>query len=365
MGSNRPDPIAYLNDAERRLYDLACTSVPLAEIAVRLGMPVGDAHSRLESLLRKLNVPNRAALRERAAAPAPPPEPLAARVAGLPAVGVGHPAEPPTHTLSRRRLLAGAAVGLAGAAASAGGVLVVVSRRGGQNDVPAQASAAPTTNPQGAPIPTPTPTTKPAATWDNAIFDSDQPIDWDHGLFSINVHGGSISLWKTEGDIIVGRMGLADARDIPTYSLTQGGRFIIAELYRETRVFDRDTGESRSRPKQDANAAMLAGDDSRFVFLDLPERVCRVTDTRLNPVWAFDLPRQVQDTSADRTGGGQVGDVLRSGHARWVDRSGESRLGHGGTLAAAGCAGGVPPVARGDVAGAQQQPLCREHLFRE
>lgn len=72
-----------LNDAERRVYDLASTSTPLAEIAVRLGVSIGEAERRIGVLLARLGMPDRAALRGlpayRADAPAdaltPAPDP--------------------------------------------------------------------------------------------------------------------------------------------------------------------------------------------------------------------------------------------------------------------------------------------------
>jgi hypothetical protein len=52
-----------LNDADRRVYDLASTTTPLAEIAVRLGVSIGEAERRIAILLARMGMPDRAALR--------------------------------------------------------------------------------------------------------------------------------------------------------------------------------------------------------------------------------------------------------------------------------------------------------------
>ena len=51
-----------LSDVERRLYDFAATAMPLAEVAVRLGVPIAEAERRITLLCSRLAVPNRAAL---------------------------------------------------------------------------------------------------------------------------------------------------------------------------------------------------------------------------------------------------------------------------------------------------------------
>jgi hypothetical protein len=55
--------VEELNDAERRVYDLASTATPLAEVAVRLGVSIGEAERRIGMLLARLGLPDRAALR--------------------------------------------------------------------------------------------------------------------------------------------------------------------------------------------------------------------------------------------------------------------------------------------------------------
>ena len=60
-----------LTDTERRLYDLARAGTPLAEIGVKLGLTLSEADRRLDALVMRLGLADRAALR------APLPEPAA------------------------------------------------------------------------------------------------------------------------------------------------------------------------------------------------------------------------------------------------------------------------------------------------
>ena len=64
MTSHSPgSPVEHLNDAERRLYELARQPMPLAEVAVRLGVATSEADRRIAALLAQLGVETRAALR--------------------------------------------------------------------------------------------------------------------------------------------------------------------------------------------------------------------------------------------------------------------------------------------------------------
>jgi hypothetical protein len=60
-----------LDALDRRVYDLAVQPIPLAEIAVRLGVPVGQADERVHRVCQRLRVFDRAALRSLQSAPAP------------------------------------------------------------------------------------------------------------------------------------------------------------------------------------------------------------------------------------------------------------------------------------------------------
>ncbi len=75
-----------LNDAEQRLYELAKQSMPLAEVAVRLGVPIGEADRRIEALLARLQLPSRVALQDGfRPPPAPVEEHAEAAPGGIPA----------------------------------------------------------------------------------------------------------------------------------------------------------------------------------------------------------------------------------------------------------------------------------------
>lgn len=52
-----------LDALDRRVYDLAILSIPLAEIAVRLGVPVAQADERVQRVCQRLRVGDRSALR--------------------------------------------------------------------------------------------------------------------------------------------------------------------------------------------------------------------------------------------------------------------------------------------------------------
>jgi DNA-binding CsgD family transcriptional regulator len=56
------DGLGILSPAERRVLEFVRAGTLDAEIAVRLGVPVGDVKDRIASMLRKLNLPDKAAL---------------------------------------------------------------------------------------------------------------------------------------------------------------------------------------------------------------------------------------------------------------------------------------------------------------
>lgn len=67
-----------LGPAERRVLEYVREGTLDAEIAVRLGVPVGDVKDRVASMLEKLNLPDRAALAAWDPSQLPPPQPAAA-----------------------------------------------------------------------------------------------------------------------------------------------------------------------------------------------------------------------------------------------------------------------------------------------
>src|SRR5688572_12255005 len=63
-----------LDELDRRVYDLAIQHIPLAEMAVRLGVPVAQADEKLQRVFRRLGVEDREALRALGSRPPAPPE---------------------------------------------------------------------------------------------------------------------------------------------------------------------------------------------------------------------------------------------------------------------------------------------------
>ena len=64
-----------LDELDRRVYDLAIQHIPLAEMAVRLGVPVSQADDKLQRVFRRLGVEDRDGLRAIESKPVPPPDP--------------------------------------------------------------------------------------------------------------------------------------------------------------------------------------------------------------------------------------------------------------------------------------------------
>ena len=58
------DRLSRLDPLDRRVYDMAVSRAPLAQIAVQLGVTVSQAEERIERVCARLGVPDRAALRE-------------------------------------------------------------------------------------------------------------------------------------------------------------------------------------------------------------------------------------------------------------------------------------------------------------
>lgn len=199
-----PDTLEVL---DRRVYDLAIQPIPLAEIAIRLGVSVSQADERIQRVCSRLGVADRAALREwapeTAAEPEDPPSDTAL-------------AEAPLRRHSRRVFIA--AAGGAGIAALGGGALVWKLWAGGSDEKAAPAAGQ-----------TPEATTPAATTettfitevpfdenWEVKTFPKGDMIDWPHGLFLMGVAGGEIRAH---------RLKTSQAYDYRTWP---GGRFVAA-----------------------------------------------------------------------------------------------------------------------------------------
>lgn len=202
-----------LNEQDRRVYELAVKSIPLAEIAVRLGLPVGQAEERIQQLCSRLGVADRGALR----AGAPPdeslpsdPEATEAATAVLP-VSVGR-------SITRRALVLGA--GAAALVAAAGGVGAwALLRRKDEGATAVPTEAAPSS---ASPLLEGLERVSFADAWEVAHFDKGALIDWPHGLFLMAPIGGEVQGFR-----------LRDEPEAFEYRLWASGRFIEATAQRD------------------------------------------------------------------------------------------------------------------------------------
>lgn len=180
------DRLSRLDPLDRRVYEMAVSRAPLAQIAVQLGVTVSQAEERIERVCARLGGPDRAALREWAAngTEDEEKEPEAA----------AQPAPPPPSTgrYSRRAFLATA--GAAGLAVAGGGALAW--KLWGADSGDSQVA------PPGTPATTVTVTSDSPEgiisdasfkdTWEVRTFARGELIDWPHGLFLMGAVGGEV-----------------------------------------------------------------------------------------------------------------------------------------------------------------------------
>ena len=186
-----------LGESDRALFELARQQIPLAELAVRLGVPVGDAARRVDDLTARLLLPDRAALqRWPMALPREAAFPQQAAT-GTSSPGTPPPPEPrPRPRLRNRRAFLGFAA-VTGAAA-AGSVAALALRGGGGRPLPklsARPSPSPTSPAPGAlaslvPVP---------AAFEWRHFAAAERIDWPVGVFFLSWLDGSIEGWRLTG----------------------------------------------------------------------------------------------------------------------------------------------------------------------
>ncbi len=207
-----PDTLDVL---DRRVYDLAVSRAPLAQIAVQLGVTVSQAEERIQRICGRLGVADRAALRE-----------WAPRLISEPAVETeaepGEQPDPP-HRLSRRAFI-GAAAGL-GALAAAGGAAAWWLRSDGDGSG-AQQNAGGTADPTVASTAEPeqvliTPLSF-RDTWEVKTFAKGELIDWTHGLFLMGVVGGEVRGHRLK------------TGQVYEYQTWPGGRFVAVTDASET-----------------------------------------------------------------------------------------------------------------------------------
>jgi len=197
-----------LDPLDRRVYDMAVSRAPLAQIAVQLGLTVSQAEERIQRVCGRLGVTDRAALREwqpREAVETNHVEPASEPAQSPPAA----------RRMSRRAFVAGAG-GLV-AASAIGTVAVWRSRDGSGSNGPG-------------PAPSATAITPPALigdealvgerpfeeTWEVARFAKGELIDWPHGLFLMGTVGGEVRAHRLK------------TGQVFQYSTWPGGRFVSA-----------------------------------------------------------------------------------------------------------------------------------------
>ncbi len=207
-----PDTLDVL---DRRVYDFAVSPVPLAQIAVQLGVTVSQAEERIQRVCARLGVADRAALRAWSA-PGLTVEPSDD---GEPSTDV--PRSQPAPKIHSRRSFVIAAGAAAGVAGIVGAAAAAVAFSGGKS------------KPQpSAPDPSPTlaaeldglrrvPFDK---AWEAKHFTPGEIIDWPHGLFLMGV---------THGEATGFRLRIPEALEYRTWP---GGRFISASSYEQDQL---------------------------------------------------------------------------------------------------------------------------------
>jgi hypothetical protein len=190
-----------LDEFDRRVYDLAVQPMPLAEIAVRLGVPVPQAEERIQRVCGRLGVADRAGLRA-LTEPRALEEPVA-HEAALEEPAMAPPA--PKHSRRSFVIAGAAALGVAGLGA---GAVALSFRGGGKTQAPVQIATTPQPIDDGL--------TRVAfdEVWEVKHFAKGELIDWPHGLFL---------MWTNTGDTTGFRLRIPEALDYRTWP---GGRFI-------------------------------------------------------------------------------------------------------------------------------------------
>ncbi len=230
-------------DATSRLLDeLLAEGRPVAEIAVRLGISVPDAHARIRGAPPGREV-------EESAPPLPPspgqPEPAGSEGHAplAPGGGGGGPAPrrpnapEPGRGLSRRAFLGLAAAGIAGLAT--GGTFLAM--RGSEEEEAAVRPPRPVPVPPTlTPVPPPLAALQPATgIFKELTLEPGQPLTEEHGIFFLRTRGegaGSVTGWQVAEPA---------GSDPPVYQAGAGRRFLAVA----NAIHDRTTGRSWTWPE--------------------------------------------------------------------------------------------------------------------
>ncbi len=228
-----------LDELDRRVYDLAIQQMPLAEMAVRLGVPVPQADEKLQRLYSRLGVSDRATLRALSDRPKPPravPDDefvIGADVdSGASAESTPGPALPRRFT-RRRILTAGVVTGVIGAS---GAAALAFSRERARAPEAAQPNdQSPTPDPGGA-LPIRRVSANDGQFVASRTWIQGAEINWHHGIFFMSGETGAVTGYQ-----FTGSTGPLDAWH--DYRALGEGRFITANggPRGESILFDRLT----------------------------------------------------------------------------------------------------------------------------
>ena len=250
----------------RLLEELLAEGRPVAEIAVRLGISVPDAHARIaRSTGTEAGLPAMEAGRPLPPRPAGNDPPGGAPASpGVKAAGIRPPARQPRaperrRGLSRRAFLALTTAGVAGLATGAG--FWVTHETGGPETVARPPRPIPRP-PTLTPAPPPLSVLRPATGVFNQVsLDAGAPLEAEHGLFVMRTRGegaGSVRGWQ---------LAEPGGADLPAYRASTGGRFIATG----SALHDRVSGQSWVWPEDQLRLLGFSDDAVLFERLD-PER---------------------------------------------------------------------------------------------
>ncbi|MGE0599165.1 MAG: SH3 domain-containing protein [Dehalococcoidia bacterium] len=213
-----------LDELDRRVYDLAIQHIPLAEIAVRLGVPVPQADEKLQRLYRRLRVTNRDELRALSESPhvqaqVELDDEYVIGAEGEYIIG-GETEAVGSRRFPRRAILT--AVGIAGLVGLSGAAALVLSRR----DAKAPERASPddegsATQPNGI-LPISLISALEGPFVDSRTWSPGSEIDWKHGIFFMSAEIGIVTGYQ-----FIRPVGGPDPWE--NYRVLGDGRFITAQ----------------------------------------------------------------------------------------------------------------------------------------
>ncbi len=257
-----PRPTEGAGATSRLLEELLAEGRPVAEIAVRLGISIPDAHARIgRAVGTEPGLPEVEAgrpLPPSLAGQGPPgggggtPKPRPAGTAGIrPATRQPRTPEP-RRRLSRRALLALTAAGVA--AAAAGGAFLA-TRETRETETVVRPPRPVPVPPTLTPVPPPLSVLQPATgVFRKLSLQEGAPITEEHGIFFLGTRGegtGNVTGWQlTE----------PGGGEAPSYRASTGRRFVAAE----GALHDRGSGQSWVWPKEELR--LLGFSDEAVLF---------------------------------------------------------------------------------------------------